>query len=146
MQRLGEIVASKGCQSPLEKKLFSELVRMGVKFEIQYPIDIFFADFAFPDKRLILEVDGKEAHEGRKLKDRFRDKKLSELGWKTVRYPGWFVYRYPDACVGEIVLRYFPEMGKQKALAAITRYFVRSGQNEIGEKLTRFSLTEVSQP
>ena len=45
-----------------------------------------FADFVFPKKRLIIELDGTQ-HQRRKELDDIRDAHLSARGWKVVRIP-----------------------------------------------------------
>jgi hypothetical protein len=48
------------------------------------------ADFAWPDLRVILEADGRDAHARRQQMedDRFRDADLLAAGWKTLRFTG----------------------------------------------------------
>jgi len=135
-------MGNKWCQSPLESKLYNEFKSVGLIPKIQYPIDIFFADFAFPEKKIVIEVDGMVAHQNRKSNDNYRDQKLLSLGWKTIRFPGWFVFRYPDACVAEIILRHFPETEKKKPLKALMRYFFKSSQEEMGNKILNSLLSQ----
>jgi hypothetical protein len=46
------------------------------------------ADFVWRDRRLIIEVDGRDVHTTRRAfeHDRRRDQRLSMLGWRVVRF------------------------------------------------------------
>ena len=72
----------------LEKKVKSFLDVRGIRYISQYPLrQGFIADFALPDKKIIIEVDGERWHSGKKKvkKDRFRDYMLKRDGWTTIR-------------------------------------------------------------
>jgi very-short-patch-repair endonuclease len=56
----------------------------GYKFRRQHPIGPFFADFACPDRRLVVELDGGQHVESRR--DERRTAVLVRLGWRVVRY------------------------------------------------------------
>jgi very-short-patch-repair endonuclease len=45
-------------------------------------------DFAWPDQRLVVETDGYRYHSSRaaKRRDNRRDRQLTALGWRTVRF------------------------------------------------------------
>jgi very-short-patch-repair endonuclease len=49
-----------------------------------YKVGRWFIDFAFIDKKLALEIDGKQ-HEERKEKDQIKDKFLEKNDWKVLR-------------------------------------------------------------
>jgi very-short-patch-repair endonuclease len=119
-------------ESPIEKKLFAALRDLGIAPRVQYPIGVFRADMAYEDEKLTIECDGRQYHTGERhvSKDRYRDKRLKELGWKVIRYPGWLINRYPEACAAEIGLKYMP--GKlspeatHRAKAAVITYGIRT--------------------
>ena len=74
----------------LERKVKSFLDERGIEHIPQYPLrQGYIADFALPDRKIIIEVDGKKWHSGKKKqkKDRFRDYMLKRAGWKTIRIP-----------------------------------------------------------
>ena len=77
-----------------ERFLRAELQRRGIPHEFQYPTRSgYIADFAFPDHRLIVEVDGEAWHsssEARK-RDRFRDYRLRKGGWTVLRFTATLV-------------------------------------------------------
>jgi hypothetical protein len=52
---------------------------------------IAYADYAYPDKRLVLEVDGYACHSGRAQweSDRDRHNLLTDLGWRSLHITSW---------------------------------------------------------
>lgn len=73
-----------------ELKLWNELRAhrlMGLGFRRQLPIAGYIVDFACPDKKLIVEVDGSQHADGAAAdKDPIRDRMLAELGWAILRF------------------------------------------------------------
>lgn len=72
----------------LEKAVKQFLDSEGIDYIPQYPLrQGFIADFALPDKKIIIEVDGERWHRGKKKirKDKFRDYMLKRDGWSTIR-------------------------------------------------------------
>ena len=72
----------------LEKQVKQFLDAKAVEYTAQYPLrQGYIADFALLDKHIIIEVDGKKWHSGKKKekKDRFRDYMLKRDGWITIR-------------------------------------------------------------
>ena len=68
-----------------EKRLWRYLSNSqieGIKFRRQDVIGYYIADFACPSAKLIVEVDG-DTHD--ETKDRVRDDKLAEFGFRVVR-------------------------------------------------------------
>jgi very-short-patch-repair endonuclease len=55
----------------------------GAKFRRQHPISPYIADFACPECRLVIELDGRQ-HGG--ARDRERDRQLAGLGWRVLRF------------------------------------------------------------
>lgn len=51
----------------------------------QYVIGPFWADFALPDYKLVIELDGATYHQD-KEKDRRRDAFMKKKGWKVLRF------------------------------------------------------------
>jgi very-short-patch-repair endonuclease len=56
------------------------------KFRRQHPIGRYFADFACPALKLVIEIDG-DFHALQADYDAQRDADMQELGWKVVRIP-----------------------------------------------------------
>lgn len=60
----------------------------GKRFLRQRPVDHYIADFMCPELKLVIEVDGlSHDNEYQYRKDQERDKRLSSLGFKTIRIP-----------------------------------------------------------
>lgn len=61
-------------------------------------------DFACPRTRLAVEVDGWAFHgsKAQQQADRFRDRRLLRLGWRTVRYTTEDVLRRPQQSLAEL--------------------------------------------
>lgn len=75
------------CASPIESILYMQLVVDGLRPPMlinQYQIDSYRVDFAIPDGHVVIECDGKKYHDP--LADALRDKRLSELGWRVLRF------------------------------------------------------------
>jgi very-short-patch-repair endonuclease len=73
-----------------ERKLWYELRAhrlMGLGFRRQYPIEGFIVDFACPEKRLIVELDGSQhARAEGQAADIERTRKLEADGWTMLRF------------------------------------------------------------
>jgi very-short-patch-repair endonuclease len=73
-----------------ELKLWNEIRAhrlMGLGFRRQLPISGYIVDFACPEKKLVIEIDG--SHHGEALQaeaDRTRDATLQSLGWTVLRF------------------------------------------------------------
>ncbi len=65
------------------------LDELGIVYETQVSIDRYVVDILIPDRRLVIECDGSYWHSlpGAAEKDRKRDRRLKELGYKVVRLP-----------------------------------------------------------
>jgi very-short-patch-repair endonuclease len=71
-----------------ELKLWNELRAprlMGLGFRRQMPIGRNIVDFACPEYRLVLEVDGNQ-HAENQTNDRVRTAYLEQQGWQVVRF------------------------------------------------------------
>ncbi|WP_202329893.1 endonuclease domain-containing protein [Mesorhizobium sp. L-8-3] len=73
-----------------ELKLWNEIRAhrlMGLGFRRQLPISGYIVDFACPEKKLVIEIDGSHHGEaGQAEADRIRDAKLQSLGWTVLRF------------------------------------------------------------
>lgn len=52
----------------------------------QYPIGSYWADFALPEYKLVIELDGRQYHKDRSDHDRRRDAYMYRQGWKVMRF------------------------------------------------------------
>ena len=73
------------------------------KFYRQYGIGEYIADFYRPQQRLVIEIDGGQHHtnDGREH-DESREKYMSSLGIKTVRFSNLDVLRNIEGVLSEI--------------------------------------------
>lgn len=72
--------------------------------EFQYAIGPYRVDFAYPPLRIIIEVDGWEAHQTRRAlqRDLERQNALIALGWKVLRFTWEDVVRRPSKVAAQI--------------------------------------------
>lgn len=90
----------------IEARLASALNAREIPYKREHPIGRFRADFAFLEQRLVVEVDGHEFHHTKKQRenDANRDRILTLLGWRVIRFTGSEIYRDVERCVAVIVL------------------------------------------
>ena len=89
--------------TPAEKILWEELRanKLGVHFRRQQVIQGFIVDFYCHKAGLVIEVDG-DIHDLQKEEDERREKVLSALGLRVVRFRNDEVVRDVSAVVGRI--------------------------------------------
>ena len=71
-------------ESIMERECLEAFLRKGIRPECQYPIGPFFADFAFPECKLLVEYDGAD-HWTRPVYDFKRFQYLRNAGWNVMR-------------------------------------------------------------
>lgn len=72
--------------TPIESQAWSAIRYYGLPMRPQYPIGRYFADFADPAKKLVIECDGRKWHDAKK--DGVRDRDMLRLGWLVFRVSG----------------------------------------------------------
>jgi very-short-patch-repair endonuclease/DNA-directed RNA polymerase subunit RPC12/RpoP len=85
--------------------LFREgLEKQNIKgWTYNYPIKRYAIDFAFIEHKLAVEIDGGTHNlEKVKEKDKIRDKTLSKLGWKTIRFSDYMIKTELDECLAKL--------------------------------------------
>lgn len=91
-----------------ELKLWNELRAhrlMGLGFRRQFPVAGYIVDFACPQKRLIVEVDGSQHGDaGRAVADEVRTDRLERDGWIVLRFWNDDVLRDIDNVCQHIVI------------------------------------------
>lgn len=134
--------------SPIEKKFQEEVENYElVKFmEREYRFEIFSIDFAWPEEKIAVELDGFEYHKDRKDRDAYKDSRLKNSGWKVERFDGWFIRRHVNVAVAKVALKYLSKKlsyeEKKKALAALVTFWsVRD--LEFAQKLIKFDLEDI---
>lgn len=85
--------------SPIEFKLYEEMRRNGLLPFLQYCIEGYFVDFAFPDVRIAVEANGAAYHSGdRVYYDRKRDSIIRRSGWTVMHFKGSTIYQKSGNC------------------------------------------------
>jgi very-short-patch-repair endonuclease len=133
-----------GVQSPIEAKLQEAMQEFELKPVPQYKIGAYFVDFAFPEKKLVIEADGKDFHKSSRLweRDKHRQSHIESLGWEFERFSGSFIHKYADTAAAKIALRYFSDtLTKEQKAAAVQKlvhYFAITGEPELAFALDEF--------
>ena len=73
----------------------------GIKFRRQYPFGRFIADFACPELKIVIEIDGGD-HWMRKEKDRKRDEIMQNEGFIILRFNNRHIWKNMD-CVLDVI-------------------------------------------
>lgn len=129
--------------SRLEGLVLDEFVAWGFQPEWNYPVDKFEIDFAFPELKLAIEIDGAKFHrEDQKERDSWRQKILESKGWKFERFDGWFAFKFTEVLVAKILLKYFPEELseeiRKRAILKLGLYFKKLDIDvDLGDSLLR---------
>jgi len=92
-------------QTDAERHLWARLRNRrlhGLKFRRQFPVGSFFADFLCLDRRLIIEVDGRQ-HAESQAEDLDRTHFLAEQGFKVIRFWNNDVLKKTDSVCKEIL-------------------------------------------
>lgn len=90
--------------TPIEHMLLTALGARQLRPRVQYGVDLFRLDFAFPERRLAVEADGREWHD--KARDAARDAVLASRGWNVMHFSGSDIYRDAEACAAAVEARY----------------------------------------
>lgn len=87
--------------TPIESAAWQSIRHHGLPFLPQYPIGRYFADFADPDTKIVIECDGRAFHQDME-KDAARDRDMAASGWTVFRLTGREC-RAPDMDWQEII-------------------------------------------
>lgn len=81
-----------------EDRLYEAMKEIGLNPKSQYKIDQMTVDFAFPEQKLVIEVEGPHHQQEECIvKDFNRDCVLKRLGWKIKYYSAKLVFYNPEA-------------------------------------------------
>ncbi len=107
--------------SPIEIELYEALRQEGLDPVPQFYVQGYYADFAFPDVRLLVEADG-AVHQGtaQHEHDRKRDWILTRQGWTVKRFHGTTITHRASNCA-YVVRREVEGRRRAVALAAAER-------------------------
>jgi DNA helicase II / ATP-dependent DNA helicase PcrA len=86
--------------TPIEAALHEAMRAISLMPVPQYGIGTYRVDFAFPDRRLAVEADGRAWHDAQR--DAARDEHLHRLGWEVLRLPGSEIHRNPAAAADRV--------------------------------------------
>jgi very-short-patch-repair endonuclease len=89
-------------------------LRRGIDFATQYPLRYSFVlDFAFPEQKIAVEVDGQPWHSSPAAKERdgFKNYILNKRGWRLYRFWDDEIMEEVDECV-DLVLKAVKEDGR----------------------------------
>jgi very-short-patch-repair endonuclease len=81
-------------------------LRKGIDFATQYPMrHSFILDFAFPEKKIAVEVDGRKWHStsAAKKRDGFKNHVLKQHGWTVYRFWEEDILERVDECVKQVL-------------------------------------------
>jgi very-short-patch-repair endonuclease/transposase len=99
--------ASDGARSEAERLLVQLLRARNITgWQTNYPIGGYKVDVAFPKQKVAIEVDGWAFHSDHEdfHKDRRRQNKIVQLGWKVLRFTWLDLTEYPERVIAEIRL------------------------------------------
>lgn len=89
--------------SPLEQ-IFYELAFLDLHIYPQHKVGPYRLDFAIPDKRIAIEIDGHDYHKTKyqRTHDAQRDRWLFGQGWNVLRFTGTEIHSDVEKCVSEV--------------------------------------------
>jgi len=73
--------------TPIEAEVWRDIRSFGLDFLPQYPVGRFYADFADPARKIVIECDGEAFHRDQ-MKDAKRDDFMRSQGWRVFRLTG----------------------------------------------------------
>jgi very-short-patch-repair endonuclease len=129
-----EKFAKKLRENPTESEriLNSKLLEKGWSFEFQFLLSGYIPDFYFPEKKKIVELDGKAFHDPKK--DKLRDSRLKKQGIKILRIKSWRVFRELDFVLEEIEAFVFGVPVKKRKKKSKKVRFKRLQPDELTEQ------------
>lgn len=86
-----------------ERKLFEAMKKIGLNPECMYKISMMTVDFAFPEVKIAIEVNGPyHDTDEQKIIDKRRYFTLKSFGWKVKTFKADEVYEYPEKIANTI--------------------------------------------
>lgn len=103
-EELRSEIADSKIQSPIEKKFWEIAKKEFPSMEPQYKIGDFHVDFALPDNKLAIELEGHEYHSTKEQLeyDANRERELQKMGWCIIRFRGGEIYKRLNKCIEDI--------------------------------------------
>src|SRR3990167_1003361 len=91
--------------STLEEKMERALKLAGIKYRREVKFNRFHADFLIEDKKSVIECDGEYWHLPTRIqeRDKRKEKLLSSMGYKVLRFSGKTINKFSDEALAAIV-------------------------------------------
>lgn len=91
------------CESPIEKTFFEAAHLAILNLRPQYQIGLYRVDFAMPESKVVIELDGHDYHKTKEQRthDAERERFLEMQGWRVIRFTGSEVYKDSERCIDE---------------------------------------------
>lgn len=90
------------------KELESRGLRKGIDFSSQFPLRYsFILDFAWPDKKIAVELDGEAWHPPNNQRDATKNYLLKRAGWTVIRFPGKEITENVAKCVDRVLYKVY---------------------------------------
>jgi very-short-patch-repair endonuclease len=92
-------------ESPIEEMFWNVAEPQIEGLTPQLEIGPYRVDFALPDYRTVIELDGHEYHKTKEQRthDAKRERYLQENGWEVIRFTGSEIYKDTAGCVKQVV-------------------------------------------
>jgi len=96
----------RNCESPIELKFYVFALNSIPGLKPQIRIGDYRVDFAIPNKRIVIEVDGHAFHSTRnqRTRDAKRERELVLKGWKVIRFTGSEIHKDVFGCINDAKL------------------------------------------
>jgi very-short-patch-repair endonuclease len=91
-------------RSPVEKCFLLAAAGQLPGLRCQYQIGNYYIDFAIPEKKIAIEIDGHKWHatQEQRERDNARARYIMQQGWVVIRFTGREVFQAPEFCVQEV--------------------------------------------
>lgn len=95
----------KMCESPAEKDFLCAAYEYIDGLIPQYVVPGYRLDFAIPDKRIAIEIDGHDYHKTKEQRthDAKRERELELTDWKVIRFTASEIYQNAPGCVNDVL-------------------------------------------
>lgn len=99
------------CQSPIEVSFLKACHNHVLYPHCQFSIGRYFVDFAFPEDRIAIELDGHDFHKTKEQRtsDAQRQRWLELNGWRLIRFTGSEIHNNVESCVNQTI-RYLEQV------------------------------------
>ena len=92
-------------ESPIEEMFWNEALTRIYGIVPQYEIGPYRVDFAVPDKKVAIELDGHDYHKTKEQRtnDAQRERYLELDGWRVIRFTGTEIYQDVEKCINQAI-------------------------------------------